>query len=62
MKIKLLIFIFLVIGLLFTVACSKDTSEEEITEEQTEEPETGISDIFEEPDEEITPPPVPPPT
>jgi hypothetical protein len=59
MNVKLLILLFLVIGLLFTAACSKEADKQE--SEQEEQPETGITDIFEEPDEEITPP-APPPT
>lgn len=61
MKIKALILLFVVLSLLFTAACSKtELSEGDDTEKEgTEEPETGISDVFEEPDEEVTPPPAP---
>ena len=58
MKIKALILLFLVIALLFTAACIQETSTGEEGEVE-EQPETGISDVFEESGEEVTPPSAP---
>lgn len=63
MKIKLLILLFVVLSLLFTVGCSKTEISEEKSgeqEETEEEPETGIDDVFEESEGEVTQPPAPP--
>lgn len=58
MNIKLLILLFLVMGLLFTAACSQEKYSGGSGQE--EQPETEISEVFEEPEEEVTPPAAPP--